>query len=363
VLDVPPVVAACEAVDARLVVDASQAAGWLPLDVSGVDVLVAHGYKWLMSPRGATFCYLSPRLREGLRPLNASWYAAEDVMGSFYGTRMDLARDARRFDQSPAWFSLVGAAAALEVIEQIDVPVIHRHDVALANRFRAGLGLPPGDSAIVIADHPGAASALASAGIRAAVRADRVRLSFHAYNTEADVDRALEALLGPPATGTATGNRTASGSPGSGVGAFDDAVRGGADPEIVEAEAALRAAQLAGDVDALDELIGDDLLFAGPDGRLASKADDLAAYRNGTVRFELHEPAELSVRRLGDDVAVASLATLLRVRVNDEPVEAVHRYTRVWSRRDGRWRVVGGQVAPMPGSAAGPPDPGVDVEP
>ena len=75
------------------------------------------------------------------------------------------------------------------------------------------------------------------------------------------------------------------------------------------------------------------------------------------------EPAELSVRRLGDDVAVASLATLLRVRVNDEPVEAVHRYTRVWSRRDGRWRVVGGQVAPMPGSAAGPPDPGGDVEP
>ena len=133
--------------------------------------------------------------------------------------------------------------------------------------------------------------------------------------------------------------------------------------EIVAGERRFRAAQLAGDVDALDELIGDDLLFAGPDGRLASKADDLAAYRNGTVRFELHEPAELSVRRLGDDVAVASLATLLRVRVNDEPVEAVHRYTRVWSRRDGRWRVVGGQVAPMPGSAAGPPDPGGDVEP
>jgi selenocysteine lyase/cysteine desulfurase len=196
VLDLPAVVAACEAAGARLVIDASQAAGWLPLDVSGVDVLVAHGYKWLMSPRGATFCYLSPRLREGLRPLNASWYAAEDVMRSYYGTRMDLAADARRFDQSPAWFSLVGAAAALEVVEQLGVPAIHAHDVALANRFRAGLGLPPGSSAIVSAHHPGSQEAFAAAGLRAAVRNDRMRVSFHVYNTEADVDRALDALSG-----------------------------------------------------------------------------------------------------------------------------------------------------------------------
>ncbi|HEX5088903.1 MAG TPA: aminotransferase class V-fold PLP-dependent enzyme [Nocardioides sp.] len=201
VLDLPAVVAACEEAGARLVLDASQAAGWLPLDVSGVDVLVAHSYKWMMSPRGATFCYLSSRIREELRPLNASWYAAADVMGSYYGTRMDLASDARRFDQSPAWFSLVGAAAALEVIEEIGVPVIHAHDVALANRFRAGLGLPPGSSAVVSTYHPGSQEAFADAGLRAAVRNDRLRVSFHVYNTDADVDLALDALSGADRAG------------------------------------------------------------------------------------------------------------------------------------------------------------------
>jgi selenocysteine lyase/cysteine desulfurase len=195
VLDLPSVVAASAAVGARVVLDASQAAGWLPLDVTGVDVLVAHGYKFLMCPRGATFCYLSPRLREGMRPLHASWYAAEDVAGSFYGTRMELARSARRFDQSPAWFSFVAAAPTLELIEHIGVASIHEHDVALANRFRAGLGMPASSSAIVTARIPGAAAALAEAGIRAAFRDDVLRAAFHLYSTDADVDRALHAVL------------------------------------------------------------------------------------------------------------------------------------------------------------------------
>ena len=71
---------------------------------------------------------------------------------------------------------------------------VHQHDVALANRFRAGLGLPPGDSAIVSAAAEGAAERLDRAGIRAATRAGAVRASFHLYNTEADVDAALDAL-------------------------------------------------------------------------------------------------------------------------------------------------------------------------
>ena len=44
-------------------------------------------------------------------------------------------------------------------------------------------------------DVPGAQEKLAAAGIRAAVRAGRVRASFHVYSTEADVDMALAALL------------------------------------------------------------------------------------------------------------------------------------------------------------------------
>ena len=66
--------------------------------------------------------------------------------------------------------------------------------MGLANAFRAGLGLPPGDSAIVSADIPGAEQAFAAAGVRAAVRGGRLRASFHLYSTQADVDLALNAL-------------------------------------------------------------------------------------------------------------------------------------------------------------------------
>jgi selenocysteine lyase/cysteine desulfurase len=194
VLDLTKVVTASKEIGALVVVDAVQAVGWLPLDVSGVDALVTHTYKWLMSPRGATLGYLSPELQERCRPMHAGWYAGRDVMSSFYGTRMNLAANARRFDQSPAWFSLVGAAPALELIEEIGIAAIHEHNVGLANEFRAGLGMPPGDSAIVSTSIPDAQQAFEARGIRAAVRGGKLRASFHVYSTSADVQLALDAL-------------------------------------------------------------------------------------------------------------------------------------------------------------------------
>jgi selenocysteine lyase/cysteine desulfurase len=194
VLDLPAVVAASKQIDALLVIDATQAVGWHPITVDGVDALIAHSYKWLMSPRGATLGYLSPRLQERCRPAAAGWYAANDVHGSYYGPVMDLAPGARKFDQSPAWFSFVGAAPALELVEQLGVETINRHNLALANEFRDGLGLPPSNSAIVSTNLPGAQEAFAAAGIRAAVRDGKLRASFHIYTTRADVHQALSAL-------------------------------------------------------------------------------------------------------------------------------------------------------------------------
>ncbi|HEY4567809.1 MAG TPA: aminotransferase class V-fold PLP-dependent enzyme [Kribbella sp.] len=194
VLDLAGVVAASKQIDALVVIDASQAVGWHPVGVDGVDALVAHTYKWLMSPRGATLGYLSPRLQERCRPSAAGWYAGRTVHGSYYGATMDLAPNARRFDQSPAWFSFVGAAPALELVEQIGVETINRHNLDLANSFRAGLGLQPSNSAIVSTNLPGAQEAFEAAGIRAAVRDGKLRASFHIYSTADDVQQALEAL-------------------------------------------------------------------------------------------------------------------------------------------------------------------------
>ena len=117
-------------------------------------------------------------------------------MATFFGGPLRLAASARRLDTSPAWFMWVATAPALAVIEEIGVDAIHEHDVALANRFRAGLGLEPSNSAIVFCDSEGAADRLARAGIQAAVRGGRLRTSWHVYNTVADVERALDVLSG-----------------------------------------------------------------------------------------------------------------------------------------------------------------------
>lgn len=121
---------------------------------------------------------------------------------------------------------------------------------------------------------------------------------------------------------------------------------GPADPEIVALEARIRAAQLAANVDALDALIGEHLLFTGPDGRLGTKAEDLEAHRSGLVRFRSHVPKELRIRRIGTHVAVCALLAELSVEVNGTTTQGTYRYTRVWAQEStGPWRVVGGHVS------------------
>lgn len=195
IADYAAIVQAARDANAWVVVDATQACGWLPFDGSLADAVVIGAYKWLMAPRGTGFIYLSPELRQRMRPLMAGWFAGEDIHDSYYGLPMRLAHDARAFDLSPSWLPWVGTVPALDVVERLGVQAIHDHNLALANRFLHGLGQPTGDSAIVTVEVPGAERKLADAGIRAAVRAGRVRASFHIYNTQSDVDDALNALL------------------------------------------------------------------------------------------------------------------------------------------------------------------------
>lgn len=196
VADLDGIAAAAAEHEALTVVDATQAVGWLPFASAQFDVVVAHAYKWMMSPRGTAFMAIRPERMGAVVPHAAGWYAGEDPLQTFFGGPLRLAESARRLDTSPAWFMWVATGAALGVIERIGVDAIHGHDVALANRFRAGLGLEPSNSVIVFCDIEGAADKLEGAGIRAAVRGGRLRTSWHVYNTDTDVDRTLDVLLG-----------------------------------------------------------------------------------------------------------------------------------------------------------------------
>jgi selenocysteine lyase/cysteine desulfurase len=194
VADLDGIASAARAVGALTLIDSTQACGWLPFDAGRFDYTVCATYKWLLAPRGCAFMTVRPDAAERLTPHLAGWFNADPPAAS-YGGPLRLASTARRFDLSPAWFSWVAQAPALEVLLDVGVDVVHEHDVSMANRFRAGLGMDASDSAIVsVAPSNGARGELDAAGVMYADHGDLLRFSFHLYTTEEHVDRALRSL-------------------------------------------------------------------------------------------------------------------------------------------------------------------------
>jgi selenocysteine lyase/cysteine desulfurase len=197
VLDVDTLRASIAGTDTVTVIDATQALGWENVDLSWADLTACGSYKWLLAPRGAAWMSVSEKMIDAVVPHAANWFASEDPWSSLYGLPLRLAADARRFDVSPAWFSVVGAGLSLPWIASLDRVAVEAHTVGLANRLRDHLGLLPSASAIVSIPGAGTSAALQRAGIRAAARAGATRVGFHLYNTDDDLDRLLEALASP----------------------------------------------------------------------------------------------------------------------------------------------------------------------
>ncbi|PWK89021.1 selenocysteine lyase/cysteine desulfurase [Lentzea atacamensis] len=167
-----------------VLLDVSQAAGWMPLSLAWADFVVGVAYKWLMAPRGAAWMAVRPDRMDFLRPVAANWYSTEEN----YGIELLLRPDARRFDLSPTWFAHVGAAVALPWIATLDLEAVRAHCVNLTDHLLTGLGLSPNGSAIVSVDVPHIP------GVVSSIRAGRTRFACHLYNTVEDVDRVLKAL-------------------------------------------------------------------------------------------------------------------------------------------------------------------------
>jgi selenocysteine lyase/cysteine desulfurase len=194
VADLAAIRAATNACGSLFCLDASQACGWLPLSGASADVIVCSMYKWLCTPMGGAFMIMRPDLAETFRPVTPGWASMTDPMAAPYGVDMQMPPSGRRFDTVPNLISMIAARRSVDAIASLGVERIHRHNVALANRFRVGLQKPPSNSAIVSLPWEGAAKQLAAAGIRATEWRGNLRLAFHLYNDESDVDSALEVL-------------------------------------------------------------------------------------------------------------------------------------------------------------------------
>ena len=212
-VDLHAVAAACRDAGARLVVDASQSLGAVPLDVAVLrpDAVVSVGYKWLLGAVGRSYLWVAPELRDG-RPLEENWIvrAGADDFAALVDYRDDYQPGARRYDQGQrSLFELTPMAIA--ALDQIGEWGVDRIGTSLAvttgaiiDRL-APLGLaptvPPAERSphIIGVELPAAArarvlDALTAQGCHAALRGSALRISPHLHITDADVDRLVAAL-------------------------------------------------------------------------------------------------------------------------------------------------------------------------
>jgi len=211
-LDLETIGRRCRELGAGLVLDVTQSAGAMPLDVNVIqpDFLVAACYKWLLGPYSTGFLYVAPHRQSG-KPIEYNWRArlgSEDFAGLVnYEDR--YLPGARRFDvgECANFHTIPAVIAALQQILDWGVPAIAQtlaaRNAGIAERA-ASLGLES-LGAKQRAGHflglrfpqgipEGLLDALREARVYVSVRGDSLRVTPHLYNNDADVDRLMHAL-------------------------------------------------------------------------------------------------------------------------------------------------------------------------
>jgi cysteine desulfurase/selenocysteine lyase len=204
---------------AFLIVDATQSAGLMPIDVhrDEVDALVASGYKGLLGPFGVSLFYLKRDLVEKLEPPLVGWRSAPDPY-NLNVTELTFAKDAKKFEYSTMDYACpVGLAESMRYLKKIGHKNLTSHVLSMTEQFinivRNNQRLPhttaltPDDEnahASIASfrfkerDQSAVAGELVKRRIIVSQRFNGVRFSFHTYNTEEDLlraNRTLEEIL------------------------------------------------------------------------------------------------------------------------------------------------------------------------
>jgi len=211
-IDIDKVAAALRQRGAAFLIDATQSAGVLALDLAHLDpdFVIFPTYKWLVGPYGRAFLYVAKRHQNGV-PLEQTAGARRNVRAenAVYFTDLDYVGDARRFDMGERDFfiSLEMASIGMEMMADWGADAIKQRLAMLTERIAAGvrdIGIRVAETHlraphILSLAFPGGMPAklvegLASEGVYVAPRLGRMRVSPHVYNDEADADRFVEVL-------------------------------------------------------------------------------------------------------------------------------------------------------------------------
>lgn len=117
--------------------------------------------------------------------------------------------------------------------------------------------------------------------------------------------------------------------------------------EIRAADARRMAAMVAVDVPALEALLAEELTYTHSSGQVETRAQFLESLTSGTLRYRSLAPSDVSVRAYGD-VAVATGRVEVEATSQGNDLKLSLRFTEVWVRRDGAWKLTAWQSTRLP---------------
>lgn len=205
-LDLCALGAIADRAGALLIVDATQSAGAVPIDMqeTSVSVLMASGYKWLCAGYGIGAVYLSPRLRE--RPPPVYGWRSASIPYALDPVAIDPIPTAVQLEMGhPPLAPVFALGGALDHLASVGIDAVWSRILDLETRLRrrlAGCSLPEplgpaGESGIVVLPCANGAEikqTLAAENVFVTSSGPYLRLSVHAYNTPADVDHGVDRL-------------------------------------------------------------------------------------------------------------------------------------------------------------------------
>ena len=109
--------------------------------------------------------------------------------------------------------------------------------------------------------------------------------------------------------------------------------------EIIRIEESWRKARINGNVAFLDSLYAKEFRVQGTNGKVISRAEDIAGFLSGDIRPELITAEEMQVALYGD-VAVVTGLDHLKGNYKGHVGEGRVRFMDVFVHRDGRWQLV-----------------------
>jgi selenocysteine lyase/cysteine desulfurase len=207
--DVPGVTKICHDRGAYVLLDDYQRTGSAPIDVHalGVDFMVTGCLKYLLGPAGLAFLYVRRDLIEHFEPLVTGWFGRVNPF-AFSVDQFDWAASAARFESgTPEVPNAYGALAGVKLLDRVGLDVVERQVAHLVERFASAatqegfVVRTPADPArrgpLVVLQSRDAATLVArliERGVIGSSRGDAMRISFHAYNNDQDVDAVMDAL-------------------------------------------------------------------------------------------------------------------------------------------------------------------------